>query len=154
MKVLSFFSPRPDSSIKCEGGLTQQHFKDACDLNVIIKRYPDGIPSPAAMPVYGDFTAIGKGLQDSMNAFQFVSDWFYSLPSDIRSNFDNDPLKAQTFVLDHPDKAVELGILSASKPAKPDGVAVIGAEKGAVAEPLKAATTTSAPAGAAEQPSA
>lgn len=116
--VRNFFSERPHCGLVLEGIGAQQHFKAECDLNVIIKKYPDGVPPPpATRPVYGDFTALGKGLQDSMNALQYVSDWFASLPSEVRARFDNDPLAAQRFVLDNPDEAIKLGILSASKPA-------------------------------------
>ena len=157
MSVLGLFSQRPHCGLTLRGIGAQQHFKSDCDLNVIIKRYPDGVlPPPHSMPTYGDFTALGHGLQASMDALRYVSDWFASLPADIRARFDNDPLAAQRFVLDHQDDAIKLGILSPNSTPQAASEASIGAPqtKRAEAEPQQAATTTSPEGGTAKPSSA
>lgn len=149
MKVLNLFSKRSHGGIAPKGIGAQQHFKNDCDLNAIIKKYPDGVlPPPKSQPVYGDFTALGKGLQDSMNALQFVSDWFAGLPAEIRAKFDNDPLAAQRFVISNPDGAVDLGILSKNPPKAGAEGTQAPKKEGAEAEPPKSATTTTSEGGA------
>lgn len=101
--------------------MTQQQFKDECDINLMVKRF-GGLPVPgagAAVGRYGDFSTA----PDFFEAQQLVlraRAQFDSLPSAVRRRFDNDPAQLLAFVGDKSnlDEARELGLL-ADEPVKP-----------------------------------
>lgn len=76
--------------------LTEQSFKDESDANILVSRFQKtgdtSMFRDEAFATYGDFT----GCYDMQSALQAVIDAeeaFASLPSKIRKEFDNDPLK-------------------------------------------------------------
>lgn len=101
-----------------EPTMTQQQFKDECDVNVIIDRYTSTgvIPEElvnASAGVYGDFSGVGDYME-MQNRLIAARESFDSLPSSIRSRFNDNPAELIAFVSDgnNYDEAVKLGIVS------------------------------------------
>lgn len=73
----------------------QQHFKDECDIHIILKRIEHGgDPSvlQARKGFYVDLTELPvDNLRDAYDAVGAAEEAFMALPSDVRSKFDNDP---------------------------------------------------------------
>lgn len=87
---------------------TQQHFKDECDINYLLRHYND-IPAPA--PIYADCTQYSN-LQDCIDKVRAAQDDFSSVPSDIRARFANNPVDFFNFC-NNPanfDELVNLGL--------------------------------------------
>lgn len=95
--------------------MTQQSFKDECDVNVIMNRYlktgvlPDNLNQREAQ--YLDCE-----VQDFQYAMQLVAgaqSLFNNLPSSIRNRFDNDPARLLAFVNDENNmaEARKMGLL-------------------------------------------
>lgn len=96
--------------------LTQQHFKDECDINLIIKRYTrSDIALMAAMSnmQYGDYST-PVDFHEAMNIVLRAQEQFEALPSSIRDKFDNDPAKMLDFVSkkENIEESVKLGLLN------------------------------------------
>lgn len=112
MKIFSRFDVPPSSGISCGDGLTQQHFKEECDINNILRNYSpplNNIPPP----VFGDFTT-----SDLMSAYDIVrraSNDFDALDSNIRARFNNNPLELMQFLENEKNReeAIQLGLLVA-----------------------------------------
>lgn len=82
-----------ESGVHCEdASLAQQHFRDECDINNILRQFnvTGLLPELTLSPRYGDFTGISdfKTALDRVNA---TYDEFETLPAQIRAKFDNDP---------------------------------------------------------------
>ena len=125
--------------IHCDDpSLTQQHFTEDADLNVIAKRF--GLdnapmpPAPADPRYYGDFS-MAPDLRTIMDRVNDARNHFMALPAKLRARFNNDPDTLWSFVNDpdNTEEAVRLGLLK-----KP--------------EPPPAATNTTQPAGAITAP--
>jgi len=91
---VNFHSPDKCKNPECEDHRTLQHFKDECDINVILRRAEAAgrLQEVLAKPqeVYGDTTSA----PDFMAAQEIVlkaNDQFMSLPADVRKLCDNDP---------------------------------------------------------------
>lgn len=105
-----------------EASKTQQHFKDECDIDRILKKYNEtGFlvnPLEQRRPAqWGDFSSVAD-YQASMNRLVQVQEAFDALPSRIRERFRNDPMQMLAF-LENPDnekEAVELGLVQARTP--------------------------------------
>lgn len=103
--------------------MTQQQFKDECDINNIVDhnlRYKD----PAfitrmqlqgkvsmAQPIYGDFSEVGDYMH-SLEVIKNAQEQFNCLSAKVRDRFDNDPVKMLEFVSDsnNYDEGVRLGL--------------------------------------------
>lgn len=73
--------------------VTQQHFKEECDINRIVKRFADtGILDhvQAATPAYG--YASSQSFTEAMQIVAKAQQEFEQLPSKIRAHFKNDPV--------------------------------------------------------------
>lgn len=95
-----------------EKSLTKQSFKDACDINCIVKRAQrsGGIMPPEQPLVFGDATA--PDYVSMMQVLAAGSSAFEALPAKIRKEFDNDPAIFMDFVNDpaNAERMVELGL--------------------------------------------
>jgi phage internal scaffolding protein len=96
--------------------IVQQSFKNDCDINVIISRHSRGLSSHVRSydGFYGDFS----GIQDFHSALRQVEssrDMFMSLPSSIRSRFNNDPGQFLDFV-NNPSNSVEVAKMGLLNP--------------------------------------
>ena len=120
MKVMirSIYSERVRSSIRfTQPSKVQKQFAEQCSTEHIVEKFLRGEPvATASKPaVYADLTQVPdfESLQDRLAV---LNNWFNDLPSDVRSEFDNDPQKALE-ELTKPDRmsdAVELGLLDPS----------------------------------------
>lgn len=119
VEVYDEYNPPPKPEVSFDGCevLTQQSFKDECDINVLLQRYKvTGVVgaellssrSDAFIDVLdvGDFMDCQNRLIDARNAFD-------SLPSSVRERFDNDAMKLVEFLSDVKNRgeAVELGLI-------------------------------------------
>ena len=97
--------------------LTQQQFKDECDINKIMDRYlRTGVLSDPlqnrGIPKYGDYADIGDYM-DHMNKVVEANEMFESLPASIRKRFNNNPGELIEFVMndDNRKEAEFLGLI-------------------------------------------
>jgi len=115
-----------DPGLKCEEpSLTQQHFKDDCDINKIIDRYnktgilagPPGV-NMGRRPQFGDFSLVSD-YQTAQMQLQQAEETFMELPSKLRKRFNNSVQELISF-MENPEnreQAIELGLLD--KPVVP-----------------------------------
>lgn len=118
MKFKTIYNYKQKDGVKFKTpSLTQQQFKDECDINKIMDRYlrtgvlsdPLNMRGPGT---YGDFTEMGD-YQENMNKIIAAREMFDSLPSKVRNRFGNNPAEMINFVLDSSNKneAIKLGLL-------------------------------------------
>lgn len=99
-----------------EESLTQQHFTEDADINVIMKRYgvTDGALTPAALDPshFGDFSDV-PDFRSALDRTREAQERFNELPAKIRERFANDPVRLWEFVSDYDnaEEAVTLGLL-------------------------------------------
>lgn len=113
--------------------MTQQHFKDECDVNLIIKRHEEtglwaNTLAPATRePIFGDFSDV-PDYQTAQDMLIDAQDMFMSLPSSIRKLFDNNAMAFVDFYMnpENEDKLIELGLLP---PAEEPVVPVVETKK-------------------------
>lgn len=108
-------SPIADSS---KPSLTQQEFKESCDINNILAKFSVqaqalGVSVSQLMPqdqgTYGDFSNLDD-FQTAQNKIAFLNDQFSNLPSDVRRKFGDD-LNTFMSALSDPNRIDELGDL-------------------------------------------
>lgn len=106
-------SPVADSS---KPSLTQQEFKESCDINNILAKFAVqaqalGVEPSKLMPqdqgTYGDFSNLDD-FQTAQNKIAFLNDQFSNLPSNVRRKFGDD---LNTFIgaISDPTRIDELG---------------------------------------------
>lgn len=83
-----------------QDGRTKSEFANECDLNVLMERYRKAgvVPVPMGEGVYMD-----TDIPDLPTAMQYMieaENSFNSLPSDVRKEFDNDPVRFVEFATD------------------------------------------------------
>lgn len=105
--------------------LTQQHMKDECDINRILKKYQkDGILRHVAR-FGGRYEDLPDNIdyQESLNAVMAAEQAFLSLPSSVRGRFENDPGRFLAFVGDpaNENEMIELGLATRRPPAEQSG---------------------------------
>ena len=110
------------SGIACpEPTLAQQHARDECDINTIVRRFglTGELPNNVRVPRYGDFTAVSD-YQTAMNMVIEANEAFMQLPAEVRSRFNNDPGALVDFMSDDSNRAEaeKLGLVvgSSSEP--------------------------------------
>jgi hypothetical protein len=108
-------SPIADSS---KPSLTQQEFKESCDINNILAKFAVqaqalGVEPSQLMPQdqgsYGDFSNLDD-FQTAQNKIAFLNDQFSNLPSDVRRKFGDD-LNNFIGAISDPSRIDELGEL-------------------------------------------
>jgi phage internal scaffolding protein len=104
-----------ESGLACEEPtLAQQHFKDECDINNILRQFnvTGMLPEAPLSPRYGDFTGI-VDYHSALNAVIAAEDGFMELPAQIRARFQNDPENLINFLNDesNKDEAIKLGLI-------------------------------------------
>jgi len=98
--------------------MTQQHFKDECDVNLIIKRHEEtglwaNTLAPATRePMFADFSDV-PDYQTAQDMLINAEEMFMALPASIRKQFDNNPMMFVDFYLnpDNEDALRALGLL-------------------------------------------
>lgn len=134
-KVPGFFSDQPSK--------VQEQFADACQTDTIIRKYNMMGVNPfisAGGSQYLDTTQIPEFFV-AQNAQVKVKEYFEGLPSDIRLEFNNDPMQFAEVVSDpqNADYLREIGVL-APLPAEKEGE-IPSAQQGDISE--KAPQTSS-----------
>lgn len=98
--------------------LTQQHDKEACDINNIMDQYGRTglLPQGANPPVFGNFSD-GNDYQEKLNCVLTAQESFMALPASVRSRFGNDPTHLLDFLSDDGNRAeaIKLGLVSDNK---------------------------------------
>lgn len=98
--------------------LTQQEFKDSCDINKILAKFAVqaqalGVDPSLLMPqdqgAYGDFSQLDD-FQTAQNKIAFLNDQFSNLPSNVRRKF-GDNLNDFISAISDPSRIDELGEL-------------------------------------------
>ena len=101
-------------SINSEPTLTQQQFREQCDINNIIKNYTQTGELPLSKKV-GQFLDVShvQDYQTALNTVIEAQSAFDNLPSKIRSRFENDPNQLLAFIEDDANyaEAQTLGLL-------------------------------------------
>lgn len=99
--------------------LTQQQFKDECDINNILRSYTEtGTINHINRKnhLYGDFSDI-PNFQESLDIVRYAEEQFMLLPAKVRARFENDPAQLVAFCNDpnNMQEAIELGLADAPK---------------------------------------
>ena len=99
--------------------MTQQSFKDECDINVILRRFAvtGELPDNIRVPQYQDFEEVFD-FHSAMNVVRAATEAFDSMPSEVRERFANDPGRFVAFTMDESnyDEALKLGIVNPRPP--------------------------------------
>ncbi|QCS36216.1 minor capsid protein [Capybara microvirus Cap1_SP_163] len=114
---MSFYTQyvRPPVVVSPSGGvsMTEQQFKNDCDINNIIQRFQQG-----QMPCrvrsdgsYGDFSNLGD-FATNLSMVEEAKSRFQALPSALRDRFGNSPQTFFNWVLDpsNKDECIRLGL--------------------------------------------
>lgn len=103
-----------------EPSLTQQQFKDDCEIESLLKAHNLGqvmgiLNNHGQQPLYADVSDI-PNFHDAQNHVARASEYFEGLPSDVRSRFNNSLSEFLTTLNDPGarDALTELGVLKAS----------------------------------------
>ncbi len=117
VKIYKRFEIPPHKGLRCGPGLTQQQFKDECDINWIIKHYNGQTPPP---PVYGDVSMF-DGLQSAIDMVDNAQEAFMNLPSKVRDDFGHSPVAFFEFARNPANYQylVDNGLAVAKKSAEP-----------------------------------
>lgn len=111
-----------------EPTMAQQQFAEECDINEIVRRFglSGQVPGNFVMPTYGDFEGI-VDYQSALNALMAADESFFSLPAEIRKEFDNDPARFVEFCGDsaNRERAIELGLVPPAPVVEPQLVKVV-----------------------------
>lgn len=105
-----------------EESLTEEHHKDRCDINKIIRNYDrTGLITHISSkePQWGmDTLSAPKSYQDAMNIVTVARESFEALPANVRKRFDNKPERFLEFIQnpENSSEAERLGIYTVIKP--------------------------------------
>ena len=114
-------------TINNEPTMTQQQFKDECDVNNILRKHGHDPVAFQALTrpggVYADFSNITE-YREMLDTVMNAQDAFSALPAHLRYRFGNDPAQLLEFIQDgkNYDEGVKLGILT-PKQTNPQPVA-------------------------------
>lgn len=107
-------TPRTALSFEGAVSVTQQSFRDECDINLIAKRFNGAVPPPVGpVGTYADFASV-PDFHEAQNTILRAREQFASLPVHVRTRFNNDPVQLLAFVADRGNlaEAHKLGLLS------------------------------------------
>nr|CAI9752538.1 virion structural protein [Microvirus sp.] len=115
-RIYSRFSTPDSAPVQFGASMTQQHFKDECDINNIVRSYRGKIPASDEPAYFMDCTV--TDLQSAYQIAENIGSRFESLDSDVRAKFNNNPLELLEFVHNSDNKtaAIELGLLPKPEP--------------------------------------
>lgn len=110
-------------TINIEPSMTQQQFKDECDINNIMRKYKQTGSIPNLRMTAGQYADVSEvqdyqGMLDTVIAAQNA---FMTLPAEARMRFQNDPAQLISFLQkeENYDEALKLGLVNKREiPAK------------------------------------
>lgn len=110
------YDPREAVRFAVSGkSMTQQSFKDQCDINNIMKRFEaTGLADHVKQHggTYDDYTGLPLDYHAAMNSVVEAQQMFETLPAKVRKRFGNDPGDFLNFVDTADDAAMrEIGLL-------------------------------------------
>lgn len=116
MDFYTKFTPPPQVGLEfTEPSMTEQHFKDECDINNIVATYQQTgvLPSGDRQPLFGDFADFPQDLMSAQHYFDEATERFMQLDANIRKEFGNNPAMLLDFIRDEKnrDRAIELGLI-------------------------------------------
>lgn len=125
-----------------EKALTQQQFKDDCDMNRIVKNAERGIPPrfrTRGEPHYGDYSEVPLDLAAMYDQIERAEEAFMQLPAQLRLELNNDPRNIGNLTKEQAERYR----LTKTLPAEPVGnppsqPAPTGAAEAAPKKPAKA----------------
>ncbi|WNK14181.1 MAG: internal scaffolding protein [Microvirus sp.] len=117
------FASQTTSLLMTEPSLTQQSFKDECDINVIVEQFgiTGKLPTAVYMPTFDDFTEV-VDFQTALEQIQRAEASFMAMPANVRERFANDSQKFLEFTSDsrNAEEAKALGLFKdAASPSLP-----------------------------------
>lgn len=124
-KFYTLYSPAPKQGLEFkEPSMTDQSFKDECDMGKLIDRYNKtgffynplvAHQNKPRSPMFEDFSDVPT-FQEAQEVIARSQAQFEALPAKVRDYFDNDPALMLAFINDpkNRDKCVELGIFNDS----------------------------------------
>jgi phage internal scaffolding protein len=124
IKFRKAYDPHKKYVFNTEGeSLTQQHFKDECEvINIIKKHDRNGIIEHVqrGQARYGDFSEVAD-YREALDLVRDAQAEFMTIPSDIRKKFDNDPGKFYQFVSDpdNKDELIKMGFVQTPEVVSP-----------------------------------
>lgn len=94
---------------------TQQHFKDDCDINILVERFTRTGQMPQRSPEdysFGDFSAIDY--QSALDTVMLANEQFGTLPANVRERFSNNPAQLLHFLENESNReeAIKLGLVA------------------------------------------
>lgn len=95
------------SGLECrDPSMTQQCFKEECDINTIIDRFGlnGELPADVRAPTYGDFEDVFD-FHSAMNAIAVARESFETMPAHVRARFNNDPGEFVSFCSSEENRA-------------------------------------------------
>ena len=130
MEFYTKFNPPPQVGLEfTEPSMTEQHFKDECDINNIVSTYQATgvLPQGNREPLFGDFADFPSDLMSAQHYFDEAQARFMQLDAQLRKEFDNNPAKLLAFLQDEKnrDKAVELGLIERPPTVQPQETNVL-----------------------------
>lgn len=151
------YDPPPSPGIEFkEPTMTQQHFRDECDINKIVERAirtgDTTVFTSAQRAEFYDASAITDYV-DAMALIDDVNDDFNSLPSTIRSMFGNN-VKQYVEWMSNPanwSKARELGLLSGGEESATERASVRESSPAPASPRERERTSESSPKGESEK---
>nr|QJB20618.1 MAG: internal scaffolding protein [Microvirus sp.] len=122
--VHSAFNPPADPGVDCSvmPSMTQQNFRDECDINNIMARYQStGLLDVNLTQERGVFTDVANAVDyhTAQNIILQAREVFSELPAKIRKRFNDDPGLLLAFLDDssNRDEAIALGLVKAPEKA-------------------------------------
>lgn len=118
-KIYSLYHPAPQiQELNTELSMTQQHFKDECDINRILAKFlKTGFLATVGPGTYDDVSEVGEYRQ-ALHLLEDAKTQFDGMPAAIRKYFDNDPANFMEFCHNpaNRDKAIEIGLIPGDLP--------------------------------------
>jgi len=109
-----------DVSFPEDSSMTQQSFKDECDINVIVRRNEaTGLLTHVNRndPIWGADLGDAMDYKSSLDYINEANARFMALPAHVRARFQNDPARLLDFINDDKnyDEAKALGLVNGSQ---------------------------------------
>ena len=97
-----------------EKSMTQQQFKQECDINSVLENYRKTgtpLPNPQFSENIVDLTAYGD-FQQSMDTIRESIELFEALPAALRKKMGNDPANLPSYLEENEQEAIKYGLMT------------------------------------------